>query len=360
MNLTELGWDVFFQQHFSALGDRNLMPARIAREHRQRYVVLGEFGEQAATIAGRLRHAAEARSALPAVGDWVAVTPMAGGSGMTIHTLLPRKSSFSRKAVLSGGMPDTGGRAEAQVLAANLDTVFLVSALDGDFNLRRIERYLSVAWDGGATPVILLNKIDVCAEVEGLVGQAESIARGVAVHPVSAASGDGIEALQGHLGRGLTVAFLGSSGVGKSSLINRLLGSARLPVGAVRSHDNRGRHTTSVRELVLLPSGGVLIDTPGLREIQMWGDEAALQRTFDDIEHLARACRFRDCRHGSEPGCAVQQAVAEGLLEAGRLRSYRKLRRERQVLAVRQDQRARLGPERRRLRSSRHSVKKPR
>jgi ribosome biogenesis GTPase len=347
MNIMELGWDRFFEGHFEQFKKQGLKPARVAREHKDRYTVYGQEGELVSEASGKLRHRANSRADFPAVGDWVVVAVRSEERRATIYALLPRKSSFSRKAVLSGGMPDTGGKTDEQVLAANVDTVFLVSGLDGDFNPRRIERYLSVAWDSGAEPVILLNKSDLCPNVEAYVKEAESCAFGVPIHPLSAVRQEGLEALSEYLGVGKTAVFLGSSGVGKSTLINSLLGIERLKVGAVREYDGRGRHTTAGREMILLPTGGVVIDTPGMRELSMWDDDEGLKRTFDDVEQLAARCRFRDCSHQHEPGCAVQDALKDGSLDRGRFRSYVKLRKELAYLAVRKDQWARRENEKR-------------
>lgn len=346
MNLIELGWDPFFEQHFEQFKRQGLKPGRVAREHKQRYVVYGDRAELIAEVSGKIRHGANSRGEFPAVGDWVAVSVRPNERKATIHAVLPRMSDFSRKAVLSGGMPDTGGKTDEQVLAANVDTAFLVSGLDGDFNLRRIERYLAVAWDGGAEPVVLLNKSDLCADVEAHIKAAESCAFGVPIHPLSAVQNQGLDALNEYLGVGKTAVFLGSSGVGKSTLINSLLGIERLKVSAVRQSDGKGRHTTAAREMILLPTGGVVIDTPGMRELAAWGDDEGLKKTFDDIEQLAAQCRFRDCSHQHEPGCAVQEALERGTLDAGRMRSYSKLSKELKYLAIRKDQRARLDNER--------------
>jgi len=342
MNLRELGWNRSFDQQFEQFRNQALVPGRIAQEHKYKYIVYSEHGELKAEVSGRFRHRARSRSEFPAVGDWIALSARPDEGRATIHALLPRKSSFSRRAVLSGGMPDSGGKTEEQVLAANVDTVFLVSGLDREFNLRRIERYLTVAWDSGATPITVLNKADVCPDVKGRIKQVESIALGVAVHAVSAEENEGLDVLYQYLSNDRTVAFLGSSGVGKSTIINSLLGTDRLKVDAVREYDNKGRHTTSYRQMILLPNGGIVIDTPGMREIQIWGDEQGLRKTFEDIEELATQCRFRDCRHQSEPGCAIRQAIEDGTVDTGRFRNYLKQKRELDYLAVRKDQRARL------------------
>jgi ribosome biogenesis GTPase / thiamine phosphate phosphatase len=334
MNLVELGWNPFFNQHFEPFGDTGLVPARVACEHRQLYEVYGECGQLAARVSGKLRHKAASRSDFPAVGDWVAIEPHPGEGQATIHATLPRKSKLCRKVAWS--------RTEEQVVGANVDTVFLVGGLEGDFSLRRLERYLTVVLEGGARPVVLLNKADLCAAAEARAEEARAVAVGVPVHVVSALSGRGMDVLGDYIIAGSTSAMLGSSGVGKSTLINRLVGKDNLRVGAVREHDGRGKHVTTWRELVLIPGGGVIIDTPGMRELQLWADRESLDGTFEDILELARGCRFADCRHATEPGCAVKRAIEEGTLGEDRLRSYTKLTRELAHLAVRRDLRARL------------------
>ena len=230
------------------------------------------------------------------------------------------------------------GRTEEQILTANIDSVFLVSGLDGDFNLRRIERYLSVAWDSGAVPIIVLNKSDLSENIETQMEQVEGIALGVSIYPVSAKNNTGMESLLEHIGKGKTVTFLGSSGVGKSSIINCLLGYDQLVIGELRKSDGRGRHTTTYREMLLLPNGGIVIDTPGMREIQIWTDSDGMEKTFSDIEELATQCRFRDCNHSTEPGCAIMNALENGTLDKKRYTNYLRLQKEVRHLKLRQDQ----------------------
>ncbi len=347
MDLTDLGWSDYFEGHFAGFGNQNLVPARVAQEHRRAYLLYCEEDEVWAEVSGRFRHQAGSRGEFPTVGDWVAASVRPEEKRATIHAVLPRRSCFSRKAVLSGGMPDTGGKTDEQILAANMDFVFLVSGLDGEFNLRRIERYLSIAWESRAIPVIVLNKADLCSDIGSHLKEAESIALGVAVYAISAVDKQGLAVFGEHLNRGRTGGFLGSSGVGKSTIINALLGAEHLKVTPVRDYDNKGRHTTTARELILLPTGGMVIDTPGMRELAMWDDQEGLSKTFDDIEELARGCRFRDCRHQGEPGCAVQKAIADGRLDAKRLQNYAKLKRELVHLSMRKDQRARLNSKKR-------------
>jgi ribosome biogenesis GTPase len=326
--LRALGWDDTFAAAFAPFAER-CVPGRIALEHQKIYRVLTGTGDALARVRGRLRHQADRRDQFPAVGDWVAVARPSGGDGHgAIEAVLPRRSRFSRKVA--------GETTEAQVVAANIDTVFLVSGLDHDFNLRRIERYLTTAWDGGARPVIVLNKADLVEDIDDVVRQVETVASGAPIHPMSSKSGAGVEALHGYLGAGQTGAFLGSSGVGKSTLVNRLIGDERQRTADVRASDSRGRHTTTHRELLELAGGGLLIDTPGMREMQLW--EGRLEDAFADIHALAAGCHFRDCRHDTEPRCAVAAAAEHGGLDPARLDSFRKLQRELAAQARRQDE----------------------
>ena len=334
MNLNDLGWNNFFNLSFQQYSQPGCIPARIAREERLNYHAYCEAGDLIAELSGKVRYMTGDRSSLPTVGDWVAVETRPGDSRGIIQGVLPRKSCFSRKVA--------GLTTEEQALAANVDTVFLVTGLDNDFNLRRAERYLTVAWDSGAVPVVLLNKADLCNDIGKSMAEIESVAFGVPIFPVSAERGDGLEYLNEYLTAGSTVAFLGSSGVGKSTLINRLLGTDRLKPREVRKHDGRGRHTTTWRELILLPNGATVIDTPGLREVQLWTDEDSIGKAFDDVETLSSQCRFRDCSHSKEPGCAVRDAIQSGKLDPGRLKSFLKMQKELRHLSIRKDQRARL------------------
>jgi ribosome biogenesis GTPase len=334
MDLTELGWNDHFEKEFAQWREEGLSPARVSRVRRASYTLLSEQGELEGHVAGRFRHGAWSRALFPTIGDWVTVSVVPGEAKGTISAVLPRRTQFSRKAVLAGGPQYGPGKTDEQVLAANIDTVFLVAGLDGDLNARRLERYLTITWDSGASPVIVLNKADICEDVAAAMRIAEPVGNGVPILLTSAVRGDGVDDLRPHIVTGQTVAFLGSSGVGKSTLINALLGTERQRIGPVRSYDNRGRHTTTERELIVLPGGGLLIDTPGLRVLKVWTNEEGLARTFADVEELVTQCRFRNCSHDSEPGCAIKAAIEEGTLDAKRFRNYVRMHRERQRVEI--------------------------
>jgi ribosome biogenesis GTPase / thiamine phosphate phosphatase len=332
--LRQLGWNPELEAAFAPHAARGLVPGRVALEHTHIYRVITAEGEMLARVAGRIRHRAGSRVDFPAVGDWVALERPSQGGDARIDDIVPRRTWFSRRSA--------GDRTEEQVVAANIDTVFLVTGLDRDFNPRRIERYLLVAWESGASPVIVLNKADVASDLGSMADEVQSVAAGAPVHAISCKREGDVDVLRQYLGVGQTGALLGSSGVGKSTIINRLIGRDVLRTRDVRDSDSRGRHTSTARQLVLLPETGVLIDTPGMREIQLWETGDALGGTFADVERLAERCRFRDCRHRQEPGCGVIAAAESGELPPGRLESYHKLQDE-QAHHVRQlDQRLQL------------------
>jgi ribosome biogenesis GTPase / thiamine phosphate phosphatase len=334
-SLPAYGWDSVFAERFAPFAEQGLLPGRVVVQYQHIYRVVTEDGELLATVAGRLRHRADGRGAYPAVGDWVAIRPDPDSDRATIHGLLDRKSRFVRKVA--------GSVVAEQVVAANVDVVLLVTALDADFNPRRLERYLVLAHESRARPVVVLSKADLSPDLDEHRRVARSVVGpDVPVHVVCAPRDEGYEALRGYLEPGKTVTLLGSSGVGKSTIVNRLAGEELQRTQEVRKTDGRGRHTTTHRQLLLLPDGGLLMDTPGMRELQLWDVDEGVEETFSDVEELAVDCRFPDCEHDREPGCAVLAAVDEGRLTAERLESYHKLRRELQVLAVRQDRLNRL------------------
>lgn len=328
VDLDDLGWDAFFAEAFREAEGEGCDAGRVASAQREIYLVWTAAGERRAALAGRLRHAAG--SGRPAVGDWVALRPGQREDPAIILDVLPRKSAFSRKRA--------GHATDEQVVAANVDTLLLVCGLDRDFNPRRIERSLVLAWESGAAPVVVLNKADTCADHEARRHEdaARVAAPTVPVHVLSGLTGAGLGALAPYLGRGRTVASLGSSGVGKSTLVNRLLGRDLQRTREVRVRDGRGQHETTRSELIRLPGGALLLDTPGWRELQLWADGESLDQAFTDVAALAAGCRFRDCGHRGEPGCAV----AAGL-DPERLASYHKLQAELESLTARQDARAR-------------------
>jgi ribosome biogenesis GTPase len=332
--LDHLGWDAGWAEAFAPFAADGHRPARVVAVHRDTSVVRDGDGDGTAAVSGSFRFEALAQSDFPTVGDWVAI-----GADGVIAAILPRRSVFKRMA---SDASRRGSRIDdEQIMASNIDVALLVAGLDNDFNLRRIERYLAVAWSSEVTPVVVLNKSDLADDVDGRLVAVEAIAPGVPAIPVSARTGAGLDALRAHLRPGTTAAILGSSGVGKSTLVNALLGEDRQATAAVREGDSRGRHTTTHRELFELPGGALLVDTPGIRALEVLGADEGVDAAFDDVADIAAGCRFSDCRHEGEPGCAIREALAHGRLTEDRLASHRKLERELARVAREGDPRAR-------------------
>jgi ribosome biogenesis GTPase len=340
MPLDDLGWDESRARDLDAwAGKTGFQPGRVIIGFNYLYRVGVEDGEVEAVLAGRLKHRAESRGELPVVGDWVVLRKQPDEDRGAIVAVLPRRSRFSRR--MAGNVTDE------QVVAANVDVVFTVMSLDHDFSIRRLERYLLMGRESGAAPVVLLTKADLCPDLPAHVAQVVAAAGDVPVHVLSPKFNQGLDQVAGYMTGGRTGALLGSSGVGKSTIINRLAGADVQKTREVRDADSKGRHTTTHRELVSLPGGGLMIDTPGMRELQLWDAGGSVRETFDDVEALAPECHFTDCRHRDEPRCAVKAAVDDGRLTADRLASYLKLQDELAYLARQQDERAQIEEKRR-------------
>jgi ribosome biogenesis GTPase len=330
-SLADFGWSAAVEAAFAPFAASGLAPGRVMAEDRGSYLVATDDGEARAQVAGRFRFdAGNDPAAFPAVGDWVAID---GDSSGVIQAVVPRRTAIVRQA--------PGRRTVAQVVGANVDVVFVVASLNHDLNLRRLERYLAVAWESGAEPIVVLSKTDLADDVAERVAEVELVAVGVPIVTASAVDGRGLDALRARIHAGSTVAFIGSSGVGKSTLLNVLAGDELAAVREIRNDDAKGRHTTTRRQLHLLPDGGLILDTPGMRELAVWDADAALERSFADIEALAAVCRFSDCAHDGEPGCAVVAAIEDGDVAASRFDGWRKLEREARHLERRVDALAR-------------------
>ncbi len=317
--IEQYGWSDALQLEFEPHARAGYLPGRIIVQQRAADLVVTDVGTLSARLSGRLRHEAW-EAGHPAAGDWVALSANAGDGKATIHAVLPRRTAFVRRAADSVQT--------LQVIAANIDVVFVVTSMNADLNPRRLERFLAAAWQSGARPVVVLTKADLCEQAEGRANEIATLAAGCPVVVVSARQGLGLEGLQDHIKPGETCVLIGSSGVGKSTLVNALLGEERMATQDIRAADARGRHTTSHRQLILLPGGGLLLDTPGIREVGLIDADSGLSTVFDDIERLARSCRFRDCGHTNEPGCAVRDALDGGRLDADRWAHFQKLGRE--------------------------------
>lgn len=326
-NLKKYGWNEHWQEMMDKLKDpqKQLVPARVTAQFSKQYRIVTESGEKMAIVTGKYEYEATSRADFPAVGDWLLVELLEGEPRAVIHCLLPRAKAMTRKE--AGSIPDE------QVIAANTDTIFIVNALNHDFNIRKIERYLIAVWESGAQPVVLLTKADLCDDPDKYITKVIHSAPGVPVHAVSSVQDQGREAIAPYLVPGHTVAITGSSGAGKSTLLNWLSGQDLQRVQGIREEDARGRHTTTHRELFILPEGAIMVDTPGMRELKLWDSTGGWEETFSEVEELARQCRFSDCRHESEVGCAVQQALHVGTLDQGRFNNYKKTEKELAYLA---------------------------
>jgi len=320
LNLVDLGWNPILESHFNEVKEDASIPGRVIHHSKRQYKVITSEGEVIATISGSFSNSVEHRSEYPSVGDWVVIKKANELHPFKILSVLPRKNKLSRKV--------PGTKSQEQVIASNIDIVFIVTSCDNDFNIRRLERYLSMVLQIDAQPIVILNKTDVCQDPNTYLQEAVSILKDVPVHTISAGEGYELDRILPYIQPGKTIVLLGSSGVGKSTLINRLIGYHRQKVGEIRKSDGKGRHVTSSRELIVLPNGGLVIDNPGIREIQLWSSEAGISETFQDIKELSSSCRFKDCDHDQEPGCAVKEAIANGELPEERLINYNKLMRE--------------------------------
>jgi ribosome biogenesis GTPase / thiamine phosphate phosphatase len=313
MKLAAFGWNDRRQQQFDAVAVAGAIPGRVVGEHRTHFQVMTEQGELQAVATGRLRNAQRQRSDLPGVGDFVVLRPATGDGPAVIDSTLPRTSALIRKAA---------GERRPQLLAANVDVVLIVMALDGDFNLRRLERYLALVQEGGAMPVVVANKVDLATDLERQLAEIAATAPYTPIHAMTARTPADLAQLEVYFGGNQTVGVIGSSGVGKSTITNCLLGREAQATQEVRDHDSRGRHTTTHRQLFLRPHGGLIMDTPGMRELEVWTTETSAEPDYADIDALALACRFRDCRHGTEPSCAVRAAVESGVIDAARVAAF--------------------------------------
>lgn len=329
--LKKLGWDDFFnvqKLNFSA----ELHAGRVAIENKRNYLLYTESGEYMGELSGKFYYDAQSRGGLPAVGDWVLFKPVHNEKKAVIENVLMRKNKFSRKVVLE--------KTDEQIIAANIDFLFIITSLNLEFNLKRTERYLTLAFDNNLTPVIILSKEDLCEDPAVIISEVRSVAEGIDIHSVSTIENKGIDELKKYFEGNRTAAFVGSSGVGKSTLINFLTGTNNIPVNVIGDYKDKGKHTTTKREMILLPEGGIIIDTPGMREIQIWEGSEGLSDSFKDVEDFFSRCRFSDCKHDTEPGCAVKEAIDNGELDEERFNNYLKLKKEIKWFEIRKDKKA--------------------
>ncbi len=341
MNVYSLGWNDYFAKTFEPYKDQGFKAARVTAQFNHTYVLYQSGEYITAEVSGRFQYQANFRKDYPVVGDWVVIKGSEGSEQVIIHAVLTRQTYLARKMKITGGrrLMDGvigGGSTEEQVLAANIDIVFIVVALDNDFNLQRIERYLTITYNSGATPIIILNKADLCPNLNDYIAQVESVAIGVPIHTTSIFDSSAIDIIKQYLTNNRTVIFVGSSGVGKSSIINILFAEELQITKNISKSTGKGRHTTTNRQLFVHPAGGIIIDTPGIRELQLWCDEDAVEETFEDIKDLALNCKFNDCQHDTEPGCAIKQAIEDGVLTRERFESYLKQLKELERLKLRQ------------------------
>lgn len=332
--LEQFGWNNFFEKQFSNFSGKEYKAGRVAIENKSNFILYTEDGELTGELSGRFHFNAEVSSDYPAVGDWVVIRVIPDERKAIIEHVLERKNKFSRKAA--------GSTTDEQIISANADIIFIVSSLNQDINLRRLERYMSLAIENNTEPVLILSKSDVCDNIEEKLAEVRSIAAGKGIHTICAKENKGVDELRKYFEGNRTIAVVGSSGTGKSTLINCLAGSDEMEVSGISLYKDKGRHTTSHRELVILKSGGLIIDTPGMREIQLWEGSEGISSTFEDIEEYIEMCRFSDCKHDTEPGCAVKQAIDEGTLDEKRFNSYLKLQREYKYFESRQSKKVKI------------------
>lgn len=329
MNLEKLGWNNYFEENLKKYFNKGFIAGRVVSQQKNKYLLHCEKGAINAKLAGKFIYNASYTKDFPVIGDWVAVRLIEVSHEGIIHGILPRKNCFVRKQPISGGRKIRngiiiGGNIEEQIVASNIDTAFIVSGLDGNFNITRIERYITLAYNSGVNPVIILNKADLCNNIDEYKSKVNDISIGIPSYCISAISDIYMEIFKEYLSYGKTVVFFGSSGVGKSTIINYLIGAEKQKTCSVSSANGKGRHTTTSKELFYHDSGAVIIDTPGLRELQLWGDESGVEESFKDIANLSRNCKFNNCKHDKEPGCAVKQAIEDGIITQERFESYMK------------------------------------